>query len=637
VATQTFDQGIVDHHMPAVGDVDGDGDADLVIWDMTRFVVGRRTGPAAWSFEPPVSGGPAEHLVDVDADGDLDGVCCGGGLPDSTINTRPSTFRIALNDGTGRFAPALERSWLGSDHLAGILDIDRDGDLDVLAGRCILFGRGALVDELFPPLGTSACERSTADVDGDFDPDYAVGLRPMVRNLGAGPGVPHQASFPDDPALVGPGWPGDFDGDGDVDLIVKRRNGPTLLGQHLLRNMGGGAFVDAGLVGPPGVDFLPGAAGADEPESSLAADVDGDGDVDLVTRSAFSGPRASLVWWNRGASGFEAGPVFPDEVVHALADLTGDGLCDVVGVTTSLGWHAAYGDGSFGPLLALDPLDAYLDRFALADLDSDGDLDFAVATDATYLQMHWNDGGGGFQRQTEFLVGFRAGTQPPRRVWSSDADLDGRPELLVTPTVFEPNGVRILERRADNLGWSQPFSQVVFQHDGTNGIVLEAVMRDVDGDQDVDLVTDRIVRSGAFSPSESGRRRQTLTGTPGTGGLVPTLGARGPFLPGETAELRITGGLGGAHGVVTVYLTDGADGAPRNGGGWSASARWILARIPFQLDGPAGVAGSGSSTLSYVVPWSVAGRTVRHHAVIDDPGAPGGRAWSNRLLLTYGD
>ncbi len=630
-ATQTLTQGITEDHMPAAGDIDGDGDEDIVIWDMSRYVIVRRTGAATWSVEPPVVGGPAEYLVDVDRDGDLDGVCCGGGLPDATWNRNPSTLRIALNDGTGSFAPALETSWLGSDRLAGIADLDHDGDLDIVSGRCILYGRGALTDMLLPSLGNPKSERASGDFDGDADPDFDLGLRTIARNLGTGLCTDFEPSFPDDPELVGPGWPGDFDGDGDLDLFVKRRVGAVLVGQVLLRNQGGGSFVDAGPAGPSGVDFHPDVANADDPAASLAADADGDGDVDLVVRS-LSGARVSRMWWNSG-TGFVPGPEFLDEVVHAVADLNSDGIPDVVGVTSDVGWHAGLGGQSFGPHSAFEPLHAQLDRFALADFDADGDLDFAIAGQQPYLRMYWNDGTGGFQVQNEYLVSFGANAQPPRRVWSADVDQDGLLDLLVAPALFETNGLRILKRRANNSGWQAPDSQIVFAHDGVSGIRPDALLADVDGDGDDDFVTDRLVRNATFTPPESGRRRQVEDGTPGTDGLVPTLGAAGPFRLGEIAEVRLRGGLGGARGVLMILRGDGESSPLVRGHARSAS---VLARIPFVLDGEPGVAGTGGFDLRFRVSLNYAGLIRGFVAKIEDPVAPAGTAQSNTLVLSFG-
>lgn len=640
-ATFTFPQGIADHHMPAAGDIDGDGDEDVVIWDMSRYVVLRRGGAASWTVEPPVTGGPAEFLVDVDQDGDLDGVCCGGGYEDPLYNLLPSTMRVSLNDGTGSFAPALETSWLGSDHLAGIADLDHDGDLDVVAGRCILYGRGPLTEVLHPPLHGPATERSTADFDGDSDPDFKVGLRTMERNLGEGACADHDASFPTaTPAgtvFIGPGWPGDWDGDGDLDLVVKHYAGSTLLEQRLLVNLGGGAFADGGPAGSSGVDFSAVPHAGDVPEASLAADADGDGDLDLITRSdSPTGLPRSLIWWNGGAGNFTAGPEYPDECIHHVADLTGDGIPDLVGVTNSVGWQAGLGGGAFGPFVALETLDPHRDRFALADLDADGDLDLAIATNKPWLQLYWNDGTGGFTNESEFLVGFPQSQPPPRRVWSADVNGDGLLDLLVTPALRETNGVRILERRTDNTGWQDPFSQIIFEHTGTTGILLDAVLRDVDGDGDLDFLTDRLTRNGTYSPPRGGRRLQLETGTPGTGGIIPTLGAEGPFRAGEAAELRIRGGVGGASGVLTVFDVDDSDAPRRAERDYGAPVQGEVFRIPFTLSGTPGTPGTGSWTLPYTIGWNAAGHTRRYIATLSDPGAPGGVARTNGLLLSYG-
>jgi len=450
-ATQTYIQGIVDHHMPAMGDVDLDGDLDLVIWDMSRYVLLRRTGAATWSIEPPVTGGPAEFLVDVDEDGDLDGVCCGSGDPETPENILTSTFRVSVNDGTGAFASAIETNWLGSDHLAGIADLDRDGDLDVVSGRCILYARGPLTQRLHPLLGSQQTDRSTADIDGDSDADFTVGLRTMQRNLGEGLCSSYGASFPAPPPetqFVGPGWPGDFDGDGDVDLVVDHNAGSTLLAQRLLVNLGGGAFADAGDAGPSGVDFNPGPNQGSYWDSSLAGDADGDGDIDLITRGTARSPYQSFVWWNDGAGHFTAGPGFPDEFINGIDDLNGDGIPDVTATWLAYpgasygdsGWQEGLGGGAFGPRVTLSSASF---RIVVADLDADGDLDLAIAN--LGLNVYWNNGGGVFT--TEWVSSITLSNGGWQRVWSADVDDDGRLDLLVTGSERERNGVIVLSRR----------------------------------------------------------------------------------------------------------------------------------------------------------------------------------------------
>ena len=52
------------------------------------------------------------------------------------------------------------------------------------------------------------------------------------------------------------GYRGDFDGDGDTDLIVAHQDPYSFLGMRLFKNTGGGAFVDGGYALPAGTGFV---------------------------------------------------------------------------------------------------------------------------------------------------------------------------------------------------------------------------------------------------------------------------------------------------------------------------------------------------------------------------------------------
>lgn len=239
---------------PAVGDIDGDGDLDVVLFGKTEYRVFEQVAAGVMELGPIRVGGPATDLADVDADGDLDGVCCSSGGGSTLVNLLVSKFEISLNEG-GTFAPAFPIPSSGALQLAGAADIDRDGDVDLVAGRSIYYSPGGIRTPDFLPGGAAhPIPRQLADVDNDGDIDYDLRLGGAVLNMGDGSAVERSLVFPDPPTgltFLGHGFPGDFSGDGIVDLLVEAWSGASFHGVHLLRNSGGGSFVDDGLVMTP--------------------------------------------------------------------------------------------------------------------------------------------------------------------------------------------------------------------------------------------------------------------------------------------------------------------------------------------------------------------------------------------------
>jgi hypothetical protein len=236
--------------IPALADLDGDGDLDLLLAnkiDPARQSVGliyliRNTGSArAPAFRLtgvlPVGNAyhPAPALGDLDGDGDLD-------LLLGTWSARVGYYR---NDGT-RSAPAftpvdtaLITITRGSNTTPALGDVDGDGDLDLLVGEAsgaLNFYRNdggpatprlVLVSDTFDGIDVGRRSAPTlADVDGDGDLDLLVGSDAegvlLFRNEGSR-SIPRFLRDPrfrlDVPPLAAPAA-GDLDGDGDLDLVV---------------------------------------------------------------------------------------------------------------------------------------------------------------------------------------------------------------------------------------------------------------------------------------------------------------------------------------------------------------------------------------------------------------------------------
>jgi FG-GAP-like repeat len=643
--------------MPVAGDIDGDGDVDVVEFGMSvggqpaYYQVARRTGPATFSVESIIAGGPATNLVDLDGDGDLDGACCGGGGgPGSLGNTGASKFELSLNDGSGNFTPALEIAGLGATHLAGAVDLEGDGDIDLIAGRAIYYGRGAGGLPPYPGAPVTLGPRDVVDVDGDGDLDVkpGIGFTQFNRGDGVFDHLPVTAPAPPPTGTwSGPGFPGDFDGDGDVDILVDAVNGATLqapFGTHLLLNLGSGVYVDNGLaVAPPDTmavlsSSIPNVS--ENAENCVVADLDLDGDLDIVVRSTLglftNSAGNSKVWINGGAGTFVAGADLANLFVVTAGDMDQDGLVDLVAhqiasgsftylvilKRTPAGTYIL--PGAAGALPTVDNATQIANRPAIGDFDGDGDLDI-FSTGTNFARLFVNQGNATFTTSTFSLAAPPAPNgfgNVARFALVADVDSDGLPDVVTMPLADVPNGMGILLNpmlNGPSPGTVLPI-KLVFQ---------PVAFGDVDGDGDADAISPFLIsRNARFGPTGAGYRLQYGAGIPGSAGIVPIIGDVGPFRSGESGEIRIRGGIGGASGYLAIGL--GAANAPLFGGALLVDPLWIF---PIQLGGPAGVPGTGGLTIPWVMPASLVGLSLYHQAGFVDAGAAFGVSGTNGLRV----
>lgn len=306
--------------MYANGDIDGDGDVDLIAagdFDRVRVFLNDGNGRFVDATNgrlstPGLTDNHAVTLADIDGDGDLDLLV---GNEDGLAN------RVYLNNGLGFFtdvtATALPANNFDTKHNI-VADFDNDGDLDWLAvdlGGCHMYfnnGQGVFTDVSATSLAgvstTLGNEWVTVpqatDLDGDGFVDVLVpGPGGLLRNVG-GVLSPFPSQLP--AYAVAPHWLADVNGDGLVDIFAGS-------GRFLLINIGGGSFLDVTASVFPSV-----------PTGAYACfDIDEDGDMDVV------GPNA--MWINDGTGRFSATPGVPgltNIFANVIADYDGDGDLD---------------------------------------------------------------------------------------------------------------------------------------------------------------------------------------------------------------------------------------------------------------------------------------------------------------------
>jgi hypothetical protein len=379
----------------AVGDVDGDGDLDVVTgneFDVNRVYFNAGT-------DTPWGAGSSESTISLDATrttaialGDVDG----NGTLDVVAGTFIGFNRLYLNDGSGVFGDGLggttgtnvttdEATWTRSLVLA---DMDGDLDLDIIEGNQSRINKLYVNDgfgsfTLKGDIGTAPNLTWTilaGDVNGDGNLDViAVNFdtqknRVYINNGTLDPfnGVSGY-DISSDVLDTKAGALGDLNGDGHLDFVAGNSGAQTRF--HL--NDGTGTF----------------SAGLDVSYDNLAfwslalGDLDGDGDLDIV--AGVEG--ANRFYLNRGDASFEEGlDVFPNNKntrAVVLADFDRDGALDVVAGNASSGINKFYSN-NFGALdfpdLSGSDVDADADAtagLALGDLDSDGFLDLVVGND----------------------------------------------------------------------------------------------------------------------------------------------------------------------------------------------------------------------------------------------------------------
>ncbi|MEM1095471.1 MAG: FG-GAP-like repeat-containing protein [Bacteroidota bacterium] len=475
---------------------------------------------------------------DADGDGDLDLFYTGTGLG----------WHENL-DGQGRFGPLnIISETIENGFDLAVADLDGDGDMDVIAASDgasgarwfpNLDGRGTFGE----PIRFSTANRFPREVhvfDYEADGDLDVALAGPVGSEASVIYVNTNGVFE---AITHRGVtirPGDFNNDGYPDLITSSRNAPLAVNLYVLaenalalhhvdqrsleaRHREALALAVGDLDGDGAHDVISSNSGfgwygntdgqgtlgertllRNTAQLLVAADMDNDGDVDLLVDSTSSGQRAytsvrllenvdGLGTFASRAVGLDVQDPFAlHNGLGALhtADLNGDGRLDIIAtrVTASVGaqglpyifWMPQQPDGTFAASSVVAPCTACSPSSTqLVDLDQDGDLDGLVSS-ALFQSISWVEntghaGDAGLFAAPQNLLSFVAD-----EVQAADLDRDGSIDLLTWTD--------------GQLAWHRNNGALSF---GAARVVADSTrssfeLADHDGDGDLDVLTTHV-------------------------------------------------------------------------------------------------------------------------------------------------
>jgi len=523
-----------------IGDINGDGAADLVIGDPQNdalyIMAGNNTGGFQYIGRISDGSGPSKvYLRDLNGDGSLDIVALGplGG-----------SVMVCLGKGDGTFASGTTYSLgAGAENMA-LVDLDGDGHPDIVAvayqnsvnnsqgGDALVFLHGnpdgtfAAAQVLVGPLNGTLID--VADYNGDGVPDLlvenqvGVGVLLGKPNLTFVPMVSYvsgaSSTLPGD-FLPGTVAFGDFTSSGHRDIAMAVEGGIVeLMGNgdgtfdsvpfyDLGEKVGGAAVADFNADGNPDIAVTVPAEyprvllgngdgtfrlspdpntsyGSSQPSTEIAsADFTGTHDEDLVADSSGGSvsPGTPEVYFGNGDGTFAA----PEQETSAstfVADLNGDGIDDTVslasGEITALLGQA---NGTFTTVTTPLRNPTFSAIVAVGDINGDGKPDLVIS-DISGLEIWLGNGDGTFT--------YKDTLQPPNAQWTSvsngsaaiaDLDGDGKPDLVISSPTTSPQQLLIFYGDGDGT-FQAPVSRPL-SHSYT-----ALTVTDVNGDGKPDLI-----------------------------------------------------------------------------------------------------------------------------------------------------
>jgi len=506
-------------------DMDNDGDMDIVSAseDDNTIAWYENDGAAnpSWiaaDIATSANGASSVFVADMDNDGDMDIV---------SASERDNTIAWYENDG------AADPSWTAANIATSAewatsvfaADMDNDGDMDIVSASAgdktiAWYENDGAADPSWTAADiatsvTSANSVFAADMDNDGDMDI----------VSASPGDDAIAWYENDGA-ADPSWTAadiatsadgaqsvfaaDMDNDGDMDILSA-----SLIDDAI-------AWYENDGAANPSWTAADIATSADGAQSVFAADMDNDGDMDILSAS-FNDDK--IAWYeNDGA----ADPSWTAAVIATsadgarsvfAADMDNDGDMDIVsasfksesgGGEDRIDWYENTMDkGMIGSWTAADittSADGAQDVYTI-DLDTDGDMDVLSASIVDgNVSWYKNDGTGSFTANTIYT--YDPNTDQAHSVYAVDIDDDGDIDVLSGSDLK-------ISLHLNNGSESFTTQSVITKSGGSSFRAVSIYAADIDRDGDMDIVSaslyDKIISWFENDGSESFTRHTIYT------------------------------------------------------------------------------------------------------------------------------